>query len=353
MKRLGKKVDTAQMCVLYARNADTRRTGKFEQYIAFSDWTDHSEGPSVRFHGGTPYAGQLDNAPVMQFNIYGDCTITPSMWMNKYNCPNVFDERILKQVTHFIQRNLPVLYLVYERFLDKADALAYFEGRTSWETMLSTVYRIADDLYAGLLSCKDCAQLHMFCVCQNIYGQATVVEGRSLLCRTLENQSKPVFELSWDYYDCTLCGYNGNSTTVHIPEYVSTIGENAFRNHAEINKVIFSNAVEVVEDGAFAGCSGLEVLIIPGSVCHIGRGAFAHCTSLRSVYIEVKADWKQVLSEDAFCHCINLKEILLPESVLLEGHPFENCPQLRIVCTPGSSAAQHALENEIPYTITY
>lgn len=352
MKRLSKKADVDQMCVLYARNADTSRTGIIEQYIAFGDWADHCDGPSVRFHGGTPFTGQLDNAPVMQFNIYGDCIVAPSIWMNVHNCPNVFDEGFLKRVTHFIQRNLPILYLVYERFLDKADALAYFEGEINWKTMLASIYRLPEELYIGILACENNAQLHTFCIDQKIYGEKEN-GNKPLLCSALEKQNKPVFELSWDHYGCTLCGYNGSSTTVYIPEDVTTIGENAFSNHSEIRKIVFNNAVEMIEEGAFAGCSGLEMLIIPGSVWHIASKAFAHCTGLRSAYIEEKIEWEQTLSEEAFYDCANLRDISLSDSVWFSGHPFGKCPQLQIICTPNSNAEEYALENGIPFIRAY
>ena len=136
MKRLGKQADANTLCVLHASDANMSRTGYFQEYIAFGNWVDSCDGPSIRFHGGSPFSGRLDNAPVMCFNIYGNCKIVPAMWMNENNCPNVYDDKFINQITTFIQINLPILYLVYNRFLDKEDALAYFKGTIDFKNLL-------------------------------------------------------------------------------------------------------------------------------------------------------------------------------------------------------------------------
>lgn len=353
MKWLRNALDVDALCVLRARDADTERTGKILQYVAFGDWTDDSEGPSVRFHGGTPYTGRLDNTPVMRFNIYGDCKITPSMWMDVHNCPNAFDEEYLSRIRIFIQTNLPILYLVYERHLDKTDALAYFEGRMDWKSMISSVYRIPDELYNGLLCCKNNAQLHTFCVSGEIYGKRDLEYGRPLLCERLRTSCLRAFEIEWQENGFTITQYNGNSPVVWLPEYIDAIGTEAFSGHSEIRKLILPNVVQTIDTGAFSDCSGLETLIIPASVRNIASEAFARCASLRSVYIENASKYSQYLWEDAFCDCVNLEEIHLPESVFVDGHPFENSPRLHIVCTADSNAEQYAREYGIPYTTTY
>lgn len=353
MHPLNNKVNTDALCVLHARDADMARTGKFREYAAFGDWADQSGGPSIRFHGGTPFSGRLDNAPVMHFNIYGDCMIAPAMWMNAHNCPNVFDEEFIKQITFFIQINLPILYLVYERYLDKEDALAYFEGRMAWENMIALVHGIPEALYVGLLACEDNAQLHTFCVGEQIYGNQKLEPGRPLLCETLKFRNTRIFETEFQGENVVLIRYNGRSAIVRIPEYIDAIGADTFSGHKEIKKLILPESIQFIGAGAFFGCSGIQTLIIPASVWDVSNRAFAQCTQLRSVYAETQPDHEMFLTKDAFYGCINLKEIFLPESVLVDGHPFENCPQIHIVCAAGSDVEQYARNNGIPYSVEH
>lgn len=353
MKKLGKQTVFDQLCVLQATNADTERTGRFQGYIAFGDWTDNDEGICVRFHGGTPFSGHLDHAPVMHFDIYGDCKFALSMWMNKHNCPNLYDEEYISQITAFIQRNLPILYLVYDRYLDKEDALAYFEGKISYEKLLSSVYRIAEELYAGLLTCQNNAQLHIFCVQHQIYGTSEINSNRPILCSRLEQQLHPAFEISWEGECCTLCKYNGNSETVHIPENVEVIGKNAFCGHSEIKKLVFTETLETVEVGAFRGCSGIDMLTFPSSIWQICEEAFAECTQLRVVCFEQSALHEVYLEKGAFRSCVNLSEIYLPSFAIPEGNPFCDCSALMVYCKAGSFAEQYARDKGIPYSLTF
>ena len=350
MKPLNNKANTDALCVLFARNADETRTGKFREYVAFGDWTDEIRGPSVRFHGGTPFSRQLYNAPIMYFNIYGDCMIAQAVWMNEHNCPNAFDEDFVRQIIYFVQTNLPILYLVYERYLDKEDARAYFEGRMAWENMIALVHGIPEALYVGLLACEDNAQLHTFCVGEQIYGNQKLEPGRPLLCETLKFRNTRIFETEFQGENVVLIRYNGRSAIVRIPEYIDA---DAFSGHKEIKKLILPESIQFIGAGAFSGCSGIEMLIIPASVWDVSDRAFTQCTQLRSVHVEIQPDHEILLGEDAFCGCTNLKEIFLPESVLIEGHPFANCPQLHIVCAAGSDVEKYARNNGIPYSVEH
>ena len=349
MQQLSKRVNTEALCVLRACDADISRTGRFQDFVAFGDWAASGSGPSIWFHGGTPFSGQLDNAPVIRFNIYGDCTIAPSLWMSEQNFPNVYDEEYVKQITHFIQINLPILYLVCERYLDKMDALAYFEGRLAWEQMLSSIYRIPDELYAGLFACENAARLHTFCVSHKVYGKEEVEYDRPLLCQALKARDVRMFEIELQGEDIVLTKYNGSSALVRIPEDISIIGTDAFSGHTEINKLIIPDSVQVVGEGAFSGCTGLTSLIIPASVWEVSERAFAQCTRLCSICFQKHNDHEIHLSENAFMGCVNLTEVFLHSDVIPEGNPFHACPNLVICCNAGSYAEEYAKENSIPY----
>jgi len=352
MKKLGKQTVFDQLCVLQATNADTERTGRFQGYIAFGDWTDDDEGICVRFHGGTPFSGHLDHAPVMHFDIYGDCKFALSMWMNKHNCPNLYDEEYISQITAFIQRNLPILYLVYDRYLDKEDALAYFEGKISYEKLLSSVYRIAEELYTGLLTCQNNAQLHEFCVLEGLYGKQEIISDRSILCAKLEGMVHPIFETTCYGDEFVLLKYNGCEETVNIPEGVDRIGSEAFSGHKEIRKIVFPDTVQTIDKRAFSGCCGIEILLLPPSIWDVCEDAFSECTRLQTVCFEAQQTHDLYLSKDAFRGCISLTEIILPQDVIPEGNPFGACPNLRKIAihdTPGYTQDGFAI-NAIVYS---
>lgn len=352
MKRLGKQTDANTLCVLHASDANMSRTGYFQEYIAFGNWVDSCDGPSIRFHGGSPFSGRLDNAPVMCFNIYGDCKIVPAMWMNENNCPNVYDDKFINQITTFIQINLPILYLVYNRFLDKEDALAYFKGTIDWCAMLSSVYRFPNEVYTGLFACENNAQLHEFCVLEGLYGKQEIISDRSILCAKLEGMVHPIFETTCYGDEFVLLKYNGCEETVNIPEGVDRIGSEAFSGHKEIRKIVFPDTVQTIDKRAFSGCCGIEMLLLPPSIWDVCEDAFSECTRLQTVCFEAQQTHDLYLSKDAFRGCISLTEIILPQDVIPEGNPFGACPNLRKIAihdTPGYTRDGFAI-NAIVYS---
>lgn len=106
--------------------------------------------------------------------------------------------------------------------------------------------------------------------------------------------------------------YESDGTEVVIPDEVTSIGEEAFRNCS-----IF-----------------LESVVIPGSVVSIGKRAFDSCRQLKSVTI---SDGVTIIGERAFFGCSNLESITIPESVTLIGtDAFANCYSLKSLVIPDS-----------------
>ena len=60
-----------------------------------------------------------------------------------------------------------------------------------------------------------------------------------------------------------------------IPNSVTSIGNNAFRNCSGLTSVTIPNSVTSIGEGAFFGCSGLTSVTIPNSVTSIGSEAFS------------------------------------------------------------------------------
>ena len=72
---------------------------------------------------------------------------------------------------------------------------------------------------------------------------------------------------------------------VVIPDNVTEISENAFKNCSLITKVIIPNSVTSIGNNAFSGCNLLSQLEIGSGLQTIGTSAFENCPSLYSIKI--------------------------------------------------------------------
>ena len=68
--------------------------------------------------------------------------------------------------------------------------------------------------------------------------------------------------------------------SVKIPDYVTSIGANAFNGCLSLTKVTIPDSVKSIGYWAFSGCSSLSSVTIPNSVNNIGDWAFASCDKL-------------------------------------------------------------------------
>ena len=82
-----------------------------------------------------------------------------------------------------------------------------------------------------------------------------------------------------------LVKYNGSGGAVTIPDGVTAIGDDAFRECQDLTSVKIPNSVTVIGNNAFYWCSNLANVTIPNSVTKIGQSAFIFCDSLTSMTI--------------------------------------------------------------------
>jgi hypothetical protein len=108
-------------------------------------------------------------------------------------------------------------------------------------------------------------------------------------------------------------GFNSNTsvTSVVIPNTVTIILSEAFRNCLNLTSVTIGNSVTTIYNDAFAGCTKLSsVTFVPtSSVTSIGSSAFYGCTRLASIYIPNSV---MSIGSSAFTDCINLATVFLP-----------------------------------------
>lgn len=100
-------------------------------------------------------------------------------------------------------------------------------------------------------------------------------------------------------------------TSVTIPDSVTTIGRRAFMNTSALTNIEIPNSITSIGEDAFTD-SGLINLTIPGSVIDIGIEAFSSCDVLQSVNI---SEGVKNIGARAFSNCSGLTTVIIPNSV--------------------------------------
>ena len=124
-------------------------------------------------------------------------------------------------------------------------------------------------------------------------------------------------------------------SAVSLPEGLTYIGQNAFRDCISLTKVALPETITSIGNSAFNGCSQLQTIVIPDSVTTIGEWAFSNCSALSSV---IHSKNLVTLKGGAFYNCDALTQIHIPASVTsvstakhsgTDYGPFGNCDGLK------------------------
>ena len=123
-----------------------------------------------------------------------------------------------------------------------------------------------------------------------------------------------------------------NLTAVTIPDGVTGIGDYTFAYCENLADLTIPDSVTSIGDYAFRSCENLAGVNIPDSVTLIGVYAFYDCTSLTSVTIP---DGVTSIGNDVFLGCSRLTSVTIPDSVTSIGDAaFRNCGSLTSVTIP-------------------
>ena len=129
----------------------------------------------------------------------------------------------------------------------------------------------------------------------------------------------------------TITGVNdGAPQELEIPDYVTGIGEYAFRGCDAVIVWDGDPSVKEIGESAFESYAGRS-FVIPDSVSDIGSRAFYNCTRLASVYIGAGVNY---IESDAFIGCTALESVsnasALPISAGSTAYGFVGCyaPQI-------------------------
>ena len=123
-------------------------------------------------------------------------------------------------------------------------------------------------------------------------------------------------------------------TSVVIPDTVTRIKTNAFKDCDSLTEIVFGSGLERIDMCAFEGCSALTDIVIPGSLKKMGQYAFRKCDALTSVTF---ADGVTAIGKYAFFRCKSLTNVSMPDSLTKIGaYAFAFCDSLTEIVIPDS-----------------
>ena len=129
--------------------------------------------------------------------------------------------------------------------------------------------------------------------------------------------------------------YNrSNLERVYFPEGVTSLGNSAFQYCSKLSQIDIPEGVTYLGDSIFYDCDALLQVNIPGSVTSVGYCAFFSCYKLTEVVI---SNGVVKIGNSAFSDCSSLQELHLPDSVKEIGDSaFHVCRSLQEVHLPDS-----------------
>ena len=124
-------------------------------------------------------------------------------------------------------------------------------------------------------------------------------------------------------------------TSVTIPDTVTHINTNAFRECYILSSVTIGNGVKTIDNAAFKDCSKLTNVTLPDNLTLIHNYAFAGCTSLTEMTVPDKVTY---LRPHAFEDCTGLKSVKIGKAVSkISDNCFARCSSLTSVIFTGDA----------------
>lgn len=131
-------------------------------------------------------------------------------------------------------------------------------------------------------------------------------------------------------------------TSIVIPNSVKSIGHIAFCDCSSLASVTLGNKVSSIGSTAFAGCSSLTSITMPDSVTSIGNNAFRGCSSLTSMSIPNNTT---IIARQVFSWCTSLTCVMISNGVTeIEPCAFEYCVALSNIKFNGTKEQWEAIQ---------
>jgi len=134
--------------------------------------------------------------------------------------------------------------------------------------------------------------------------------------------------------------FPGGRMEIVIPDLVTEIGDEAFYENRNFDRIKLPPSLISIGDRTFYGCSELLEIVFPGTLRHIGQSAFERCSKLKEIYIP---DSVRSIGDSAFRTCKALMWLRLPEAVPFDLHWF---------CAPNDPPCYSADHTIIPFVST-
>lgn len=138
--------------------------------------------------------------------------------------------------------------------------------------------------------------------------------------------------------------WNGDLTSIALPNTVTSIGEYAFEYCAGLSAIDFPERLSKIGAYAFSGCSGLTQLSVPAAVTEIGTGAFDSCSGLESITVsptngiyDSRDNSNAIIKTNTNTLLFGCKNTAIPDSVTsIEAYAFRGCTGLTELTIPSS-----------------
>lgn len=170
---------------------------------------------------------------------------------------------------------------------------------------------------------------------QNIYFKLQILHGLHTV-----NRNERFIEFSEDGKRLKKfnCFFDSEYT---IPEGIGVIEDEAFKECIHLEKVVMPDSVEIIGNDVFLGCKNLKEIKLSKNLKKISYGAFLDCINLNSIGIP---DSIEIIEEDAFWGCENLRKIRLSRNLTMIGDDaFGKCTNLECIIWNGKSEEKGVL----------
>ena len=147
------------------------------------------------------------------------------------------------------------------------------------------------------------------------------------------NGPMPDFDYSnkapWDVADSPI-------KEIIIREGITSVGNFAFSNCYQLEKLYLPSTLTSIGESAFTGCN-VSAIIIPDKVKTIGSSAFSYCDNLTDLTLSSDLE---TIGESAFYNCLKLQNVTIPANVSkIESSAFSACTSLTKIQVDPSNAS--------------
>lgn len=118
---------------------------------------------------------------------------------------------------------------------------------------------------------------------------------------------------------------------VVMTDGIEVIEKDAFKGCTDLKQVIFAQTVKEIGDSAFSGCRSLTMAALPPFLEQIGRYAFSG-TDLKTLTIPSTVYWT---GEGVYSNCTRLNKVKIPDNIIsIPNRMFKGCTGLKEVILP-------------------